>query len=132
MIKMKKSMAGKLIRISTITLFALMLITSLASATKFFVAYAQEQTGDVSSLQNDGQVAPSNNEVKKWGFLAAAVSVGLGSIAGGIAVAYVGSAALGVIAEKPETAGRALIFVGLAEGIAIYGVIVAILILFAK
>ena len=51
-------------------------------------------------------------------------------IAGGIAVAYVGAAALGVIAEKPEAAGRALIFVGLAEGIAIYGVIVAILILF--
>ena len=64
-----------------------------------------------------------------WGFMAAAISVGLGSIAGGIAVAYVGSAALGAIGEKPELAARALLFVGLAEGIAIYGLIIAIMIL---
>lgn len=132
MLKMKKITARKWIQITATALFALMLMTTLVSITKFFVAFAQEQTGNTSSINNTEQVAPSNPEVKKWGFLAAAISVGLGSIAGGIAVAYVGSAALGVIAEKPETAGRALIFVGLAEGIAIYGVIVAILILFAK
>ena len=45
------------------------------------------------------------------------------------AVAIVGSAAVGALAEKPELLGRLLIFVGLAEGIAIYGLIVAILIL---
>jgi V/A-type H+-transporting ATPase subunit K len=44
-------------------------------------------------------------------------------------VAGVGSAAVGALAEKPELLGRVLIFVGLAEGIAIYGLIVAILIL---
>ena len=43
--------------------------------------------------------------------------------------AVVGGAAMGAVAEKPETAGRALVFVGLAEGIAIYGLIVAIMIL---
>ena len=67
--------------------------------------------------------------VMKWAFLAAAISVGLGSVGTGIAVAYVGSAALGVVGEKPEMAPRALIFVGLAEGIAIYGLIIAIMIL---
>jgi V/A-type H+-transporting ATPase subunit K len=36
---------------------------------------------------------------------------------------------MGAVAEKPELAGRALVFVGLAEGIAIYGLIVAIMIL---
>jgi len=41
----------------------------------------------------------------------------------------VGSAAMGAVSERPEMAGRALIFVGLAEGIAIYGLIVAIMIL---
>jgi V/A-type H+-transporting ATPase subunit K len=41
----------------------------------------------------------------------------------------VGGAAMGAVAEKPETAGRALIFVGLAEGIAIYGIIIAVMIL---
>ena len=46
-----------------------------------------------------------------------------------IAVAKVGAAAVGALAEKPELFGRLLILVGLAEGIAIYGLIVSILIL---
>jgi V/A-type H+-transporting ATPase subunit K len=41
----------------------------------------------------------------------------------------VGSAAMGAVAERPELMGRSLIYVGLAEGIAIYGVVVAIMIL---
>ncbi len=67
--------------------------------------------------------------VMQWGFLSAAISVGLGSIAAGIAVAYVGAAALGMVGERPELVGRSLIFVGLAEGIAIYGLILALMIL---
>jgi V/A-type H+/Na+-transporting ATPase subunit K len=63
------------------------------------------------------------------GFFSAALSVGLSCLGAGIAVKSVGSAAMGAIAEKPELTGRALIFVGLAEGIAIYGLIVAIMIL---
>jgi V/A-type H+-transporting ATPase subunit K len=65
----------------------------------------------------------------KWGFIAAALATGLSSLGAGIAVASVGSAAIGAMAEKPELLGRALIMVGLAEGIAIYGLIVSILIL---
>ncbi len=61
--------------------------------------------------------------------LAAALATGLATIAAGIAVSNTGAAALGAIAEKPETFGRALVFVGLAEGIGIYGLIVAVLIL---
>lgn len=64
-----------------------------------------------------------------WGFAAAALATGLSSLGAGIAVASVGSAAIGAIAEKPELLGRLLIIVGLAEGIAIYGLIVSILIL---
>lgn len=67
--------------------------------------------------------------VTGWGFLAAALATGFGCLGAGIAVAYVGSAALGVIGEKPELTGKALIYVGLAEGIAIYGLIIAIMIL---
>lgn len=62
-------------------------------------------------------------------YLSAALAVGIGSLAAGIAVAMVGSAAMGAIAERPELMGRSLIYVGLAEGIAIYGVVVAIMIL---
>jgi V/A-type H+-transporting ATPase subunit K len=67
--------------------------------------------------------------VLNWGFVAAALATGLSSLGAGIAVASVGSAAIGAIAEKPELLGRSLIFVGLAEGIAIYGLIISILIL---
>ena len=63
------------------------------------------------------------------GMLSAALAVGLGSIGAAIAVAVVGSAAMGALSEKPELGGRALIFLGLAEGIAIYGLIVAIMII---
>ena len=63
------------------------------------------------------------------GYLAAALAVGLSTIAGGIAVGLVGAAAMGAIGEKPEISGKALIFLGLAEGIAIYGLIIAIMIL---
>jgi V/A-type H+-transporting ATPase subunit K len=61
--------------------------------------------------------------------LAAAISTGLAAIGAGVAVASTGSAAVGTIAEKPESFGRALIFVGLAEGIAIYGLIISFMIL---
>ncbi len=67
--------------------------------------------------------------VLKWGFIAAALAAGLSAVGAAIAVAVVGAAALGAMSEKPELAGRALIFMGLAEGIAIYGLIVAIMIL---
>ncbi len=63
------------------------------------------------------------------GFIAAAVSTGLACLGCGLAVASVGSAALGLVGEKPEMLGTTLIYLGLAEGIAIYGVIVSLLIL---
>lgn len=67
-------------------------------------------------------------EVLRWAFAAAAAAAGLSAGAAGYAVAQVGSAAVGAVAEKPELFGRMLILVGLAEGIAIYGLIVAVLI----
>jgi V/A-type H+/Na+-transporting ATPase subunit K len=61
--------------------------------------------------------------------MAAAIAVGLACIASGFALARIGSAAMGAMSEKPELGGRALIFLGMAEGIAIYGLIIAIMIL---
>lgn len=58
-----------------------------------------------------------------------AIPTGLATIAAGIAVGPVGAASLAVIAEKPETFGRTLVYLGLAEGIAIYGLVVTILML---
>lgn len=67
--------------------------------------------------------------VLRWGYLAAALATGLSALGAGLAVAGVGAAAIGAVAEKPEIFGRALVFVGLAEGIAIYGLIISIMIL---
>lgn len=61
--------------------------------------------------------------------IGAALAAGLAAIGAGIAVAVTGSAAIGATTEKPEMLGRSLIFVGLAEGIAIYGLIIAFMIL---
>jgi V/A-type H+-transporting ATPase subunit K len=62
-------------------------------------------------------------------FLGAAFATGLAAIGSGIAVGIAGAAAIGAIAEKPELLGRTLIFVGLAEGIVIYGLIISFMIL---
>lgn len=53
----------------------------------------------------------------------------LAAIGAGLALGPVGSAALAVIAEKPEMFGRTLIYMGLAEGVAIYGLVMSILML---
>lgn len=63
------------------------------------------------------------------GFLAAGLSTGLATIGAGYAVGSVGSSALGAVSEDPRILGKTLIFVGLAEGIAIYGLIISIIIL---
>lgn len=62
-------------------------------------------------------------------YLAAALAVSVAAVAGGIAVAKIGSAAMGAMAEKPELSGKALPYVGLAEGICLWGFLVALLIL---
>ncbi len=63
------------------------------------------------------------------GYLAAAFASGLSCIGGGIAVASAASAALGAISEDSSILGKSLIFVGLAEGIALYGLIISFMIL---
>jgi V/A-type H+-transporting ATPase subunit K len=59
--------------------------------------------------------------------IGAAIAVAGSSIGAAIAVAYTGSAALAAISERPELFGRAMVVVGLAEGIAIYGLIISII-----
>lgn len=62
-------------------------------------------------------------------WLGAGIAVAGSAIGAGISVAYTGSAALALISEKPEMFGRAMVIVGLAEGIAIYGLVVAIILI---
>ena len=59
--------------------------------------------------------------------IGAAIAVAGSTIGAGIAVAYTGAAALAAMSERPELFGRAMVVVGLAEGIAIYGLIIGII-----
>lgn len=63
-------------------------------------------------------------------FIGAGLAVGLSGIGGGIAVSASAAAALGAISENDSAFGKSLIFVGLAEGVALYGLIIALLLLF--
>ena len=64
-----------------------------------------------------------------WGYLAAALSTGMSCIGGGLAVSAAASAALGAISEDGSILGKSLIFVGLAEGVCLYGLIISFMIL---
>ena len=63
------------------------------------------------------------------GFLAAALATGLSSVGAGIAVAAAAPAAIGAFSENDKNFGKAMIFVALGEGVAIYGVLISILII---
>lgn len=61
--------------------------------------------------------------------IGAGIAVAGASLGSGLAVAYTGSAALAAMSERPEMFGRSMVIVGLAEGIAIYGLVIAILLI---
>lgn len=86
-------------------------------------------SGDALAQTSNGAPASTDPSVHSWGYMAAAIATGLSTLAAGIAVASVGTSAVGAIAERPELFGRTLVMVGLAEGIAIYGLIISIIIL---
>ncbi len=74
-------------------------------------------------------ISPEQAQVSSFGLIAAALAFGFGAIGAGIGVGNVGAAAMGAIAEKPEVAGQALIFVALAEGLMVFGFVIALMIL---
>ena len=90
-------------------------------------------TTAVTEMQQnqDAQKEENNTEEESSGIgmIAAAIATGLGCIGAGIAFAVVASSAVGAISENPSLLGKTIIFAGLAEGIAIYGLIIAIMIL---
>jgi V/A-type H+-transporting ATPase subunit K len=107
--------------LSLVVLFALFVIFGLVSVTK---AVAQEQAPAVQP-----EISPAKAEVSKFGLIAAAIAFGFGALGAGLAIGNVGAAAMGAVAEKPEIAGQALIFIALAEGLVVFGFITALMIL---
>lgn len=121
----QKNFKRKLIGLWVLSLFLVFAVFGLGAAKLF----AQDAVSHVEESASPESARHTDPDVVKFAFLAAAIAVGVGALGGGAAVGYVGAAAMGAIGEKPELAVRALLFVGLAEGIAIYGLIIAIMIL---
>ena len=97
-----------------------MIILAISGHPVFAAAGSTDAPGAVGGLSlGDG-----------FKYLAAALSTGLATIGTGVAVGSVGSSAIGAVSEDSSILGKTLIFVGMAEGIAIYGMIISILILF--
>lgn len=111
---------------SQLLTLALVVLIVLGAAGR--VRAATEDDG-VAAAHGMPAVAASSDMSRAWIALAAALTIGVSCVAAGYAVAKVGAAAMGAASEKPEIMGKAMLFVAIAEGIAIYGLIIAVFIL---
>lgn len=98
------------------------------------VAYADNEAADAPEAQVVENVEQSQSEESSDGgiaqglsFIGAALAIGLAAIGAGIALASGAPAAIGAVAEDPKSFGKAMIFVALGEAVAIYGFIIAFL-----
>ena len=90
---------------------------------------APATAGDGGAAAASVAMATDGSDSSSAALLGAAIAVAGSSIGAAIAVAYTGSAALAAMSERPEIFGRAMVVVGLAEGIAIYGLIISIILI---
>lgn len=104
-----------------LTSFIIILVSATFIILRGNTAYAAEVAEGI-----DSAVSTADG----FKYIGAAISTSIGSIGAGIAVAVTGSAAIGAISEDPSLFGKTLLYLGLAEGIAIYGFIISIMILF--
>ncbi len=112
-----KGNEGKLKKVLKINLTGF--IPSMAAALVMFAPSAVSAAGTTDPM------------TAGLGYLGAALSTGLACIGAGYGVGVVGSAALGAVSENEKMFGRTLIYIGLAEGLAIYGLIISIMIISA-
>ena len=99
---------------------ALGAVTALAGAV-VLMALGEERAHAATLAQDSGSGSAA--------LISAGIAVAAATIGAAIAVAYTGAAALAALSERPELFGRAIVIVGLAEGIAIYGLVVAIILI---
>lgn len=101
--------------------FAIMIGSVIFAGTHAYAASAADLTEKMTGSIGQG-----------LGFLAAALATGLSALGAGIAVAGAAPAAIGSFSENEKNFGKSMIFVALGEGVAIYGLIISILIMFMK
>ena len=101
--------------------FAILLGTVFFAATKAYAA-----TQDDIALKMAGSIGQG------LGIMAAALSTGLSALGAGIAVAAAAPAAIGAFSENEKNFGKSMIFVAMGEGVAIYGLLISIIMIFMK
>ena len=102
--------------IAQISIFAGVFMITLLVEASSFTTLAEEAASNAGSAE-------------AMGFLAAALAVAASSLGAAWAVASAAPAAIGAISENGDNFGKAIIFVALGEGIAIYGLLISILII---
>ena len=109
---------------------ALLVVAGLAVLTLALTAGPGRAAATAATAPAGTALAAATSGGGNWAaLLGAAIAVAGSSIGAAIAVAYTGAAALAAMSERPEIFGRAMVVVGLAEGIAIYGLIIAIILI---
>jgi len=111
---------------TSVSAFGAVMISMIVMAISGYPVFAAGEAGNAAA----GAAASGLTLGDGFKYLAAALSTGLATIGTGLAVGSVGSSAIGAVSEDSSILGKTLIFVGMAEGIAIYGMIISILILF--
>lgn len=112
------------IQVSFIATLALVLLGMTAAT-----VYATTSGTDAAAGQTAKVFHPEVVQNIGSGLIAASIVAGISTLGAGVAVAYVGAAAVGAVSEKPEVFGRAIIFVALGEGLAVLGLVISIMIL---
>jgi len=120
-IKKNKRGSIKKALLTTLSAFALVMLGAITSTIFGGNVFADTVNG--------AQAVTGVSMGEGFKYIAAALSTGLATIGTGVAVGSVGSSAVGAVSEDSTILGKTLIFVGMAEGIAIYGLIVSIMIL---
>jgi V/A-type H+-transporting ATPase subunit K len=103
-------------------LMVVFIVGNIMAVVALPLAAASEPAGNTEGTLADARLGHQTA-------MAIAIVVGVSALAAGYAVGRVGSAAIGAVSERPELFGRTLVFVGLAEGIAIYGLIIGMMLM---
>lgn len=132
-IAFKRRMTGKSPKKAlrfNVGVFAALICAVALTSVSVFAAPENDGSADKATTAEAAQTAENNSDMSKgMGLLAAGIVTGLAGIGGGIAVAAGAPAAIAATSEDPKSFGKSIIFVALGESIALYGVVIAILIL---
>ena len=124
-----KSGNGKRALALQLASFVFICAMSLYASTIASAASTNDKEASTSVSENAENTNNKNDINKGLAMIAASIAVGIAGIAGGIAVANGAPAAIAATSENPKSFGKYMVFVALGEGIALFGVVIAIMII---